>query len=173
MDSAARTYTALERALRAGDLLTARAALGDPVEFPNVRDPYTHTHVLALALSWAPLPAIRQLLDDGASPDFDAADGFPALVAVVLSDRDDSSALLALLLEAGADVERRGLNDWTPLHAAASRDDAAAIELLLGWGADLSARTSIDDHATPLEEARRLGMARAAAVLEAATPRRG
>ena len=95
-------------------------------------------------------------------------DGFPALVAVALSGRDDSLALLALLLEAGADVERRGLNDWTPLHAAASRDDAAAIELLLRWGADPSARTSIDDHATPLEEARRLGMVRAAAVLEAA-----
>jgi uncharacterized protein len=48
------------------------------------------------------------------------------------------------------------LNDWTPLHFAVSRDDVAAIELLVAHGADVSAPTRIDDLTTPLEEAEQL-----------------
>ncbi|HEY7215050.1 MAG TPA: ankyrin repeat domain-containing protein, partial [Thermoanaerobaculia bacterium] len=69
---------------------------------------------------------------------------------------------------AGADLNQRGLNDWTPLHYAASRDDAAAIELLAAKGADLDARTRIDDFATPLEEAESLGRAKAVKALNQA-----
>ena len=57
------------------------------------------------------------------------------------------------------------MNDYTPLHYAAARDDARAVELLLAHGADPDARTRIDDRAKPLEEAERLGSTRAARVL--------
>lgn len=165
-----RAYVELERALRAGDLDAARAVFGDADRFPNVRDPYTAQWILALGLAWSPEAAIEHLLELGADPNFAANDGFPALVAVTLSSRDDRHALIELLLANGADVERRGLNDWTPLHAAASIDDAAAIELLLRAHADPSARTSIDDHETALELAVRAGNERAVAALEAGEP---
>jgi len=59
-----------------------------------------------------------------------------------------------------------GLNDWTPLHYAVSRDDVAAIELLLAHGADVNARTRIDDLTTPLEEAEQLNRKRAVDALK-------
>jgi ankyrin repeat protein len=161
-------YIALEAAMRAGDLDGARAALGDDPEFPNVHDPYTHTPLLALALHWAPLPAVAELLRLGADPNFEALDGFPALVLVALHGREETHALLRLLIGAGADVNRRGLNDWTPLHAAASRDDAEAVAILLAAGADPSLRTTIDELMTPLEEAEAYGNLRAAAALRGA-----
>jgi ankyrin repeat protein len=62
--------------------------------------------------------------------------------------------VLAALLAAGADVHRRGLNDWTPLHFAAAADDPVAVTMLLDAGADPWARTRIDDFETPLDVAR-------------------
>jgi ankyrin repeat protein len=62
------------------------------------------------------------------------------------------------------------VNDYTPLHHAAARDDAEAVLLLLAHGADPSARTRIDDRTTPLEEAERGGCSRAAAALRSAAP---
>ena len=161
-----RAYIELERALREGDVARARAALGDPPGFPSVNDPYTSTPLLALSLGWAPLEVVRELLDLGADPNFEALDGFPALAGVILSERDDRHVLVGLLLEAGADVDRRGINDWTPLHAAAAQDDPELVRDLLRAGADAAARTTIDDLETPLELALRAGKPRAAAALE-------
>jgi ankyrin repeat protein len=166
VDESMRAYIELERSLRAGDVPRARAALGDPAGFPNVNDPYTNTPVLALALSWAPAETVEELLELGADPNFEALDGFPALVGVILSERDDKPVVFALLLHAGADVDRRGLNDWTPLHAAAAQDDPELVGDLLRAGADPAGRTTIDDYETPLELALRAGKLRAAAALE-------
>jgi ankyrin repeat protein len=160
-------YMALEAAMRIGDLDGARSALGDDPAFPNVNDPYTDTPLLALALHWAPPGTVAELLRLGADPNFVALDGFPSLVLVLLHGRDDRYQLLELLLDAGAALDRRGLNDWTPLHAAASRDDAEAIAMLLAAGADPSLRTSIDEQMTALEEAESYGNLRAAAALRA------
>jgi ankyrin repeat protein len=161
-------YIALEAAMRAGDLDGARAALGDDPEFPNVHDPYTHTPLLALALHWAPVETVAELLRLGADPNFEALDGFPALVLVALHGREETHSLLALLIGAGADVDRRGLNDWTPLHAAACKDDAQAIRMLLAAGADPSLPTRIDEGMTALEEAEQAGHANAVAALRGA-----
>jgi ankyrin repeat protein len=166
MDENMRAYIALEHALRAGDVAGARDAIGSPPEFPNVRDPYTHTPLLELALAWAPRAAVAELLAAGADPNFEALDGFPALVGTILSERDDIAELVRLLLDAGADPDHRGFNDWTPLHAAAARDDAASIELLLAYGADPELRTRIDDLETPLELATAGNKQRAVAALE-------
>ena len=56
----------------------------------------------------------------------------------------------------------------TPLHYAAAMEDIGAMELLLAHGADLNARTRIDDCATPLEEMEILGREKAAAFLRKA-----
>ena len=154
-----------EAAIKQGDLAAAKHALGDPPNWPNCVDPYMGTSVLQVALGWAPLETIGELLTAGADPNFQPVDdGFPSLVDVLhhrLSDRpelrhwDDGHDLLALLIEHGADVHRRGINDWTALHFAAAADDPIAVTMLLEAGADPEARTRIDEFETPLEIAER------------------
>lgn len=158
----------IHEAFEAGDLAALRRALGP--ELPNCTVPPTRVHCLEYAIYHAPLSLVRSLLELGADLDYASA-GFPSLIAALSSKRRDRAELLALLLDAGADVEQRGLNDWTPLHYAAAQDDPAAIELLLAHGADPGARTRIDDQTTPLEEAERLGRAAAAAALRSASRR--
>ena len=80
--------------------------------------------------------------------------------------------ILELLLSFGADVQQRGHNDYTPLHYAAAMEDIGAMELLLAHGADLNARTRIDDYATPLEEMEILGCEKAAAFLRKAAEKK-
>ncbi len=158
-------HMALLAALRSGDLEAARAALGDTAGWPNCREPYLESTVLGLALGTAPLATVRELLAMGADPDYATDDGFPAIVETVILNRPDRIEIIEELLNAGADIERRGINNWTPLQAAAAGNDAAAVRLLLSRGADIGARTGIDDDNTALEEAEMLGSADAAAVL--------
>ncbi|MCA9031264.1 MAG: ankyrin repeat domain-containing protein [Planctomycetaceae bacterium] len=72
---------------------------------------------------------------------------------------------LAWALDMGADISRRGINDWTPLHYAAARNYSKCVALLLERGADPEARTNIDDYTTPIEEAAMLGKRVAVEVL--------
>ena len=67
-------------------------------------------------------------------------------------------------------VNLKGVNDWTPAHMAAARDDVDALRVLVAHGADLSIRTEIDDYATPLEEARNLGKLNALRYLSSRLP---
>jgi ankyrin repeat protein len=154
----------IHEAFRAGDLATLRAAIGP--DFPRCRVAALSAHCLEYAIYHSPLPFVRTLIELGADPNYEDAAGFPSLLAVLSTDRADKHDLLELLLAAGADVQQRGNNDWTPLHYAAARNDPRAIELLAAHGADGAARTRIDDQTTPLEEAERLGHPQAAAALK-------
>lgn len=91
-----------------------------------------------------------------------------SILAALLSGRHDRLETVDLLLSVGANVHQRGFSGYTPLHHAASDNDPTAIALLLAHGADLNARTRIDDYATPLGEAEMLGRADA---VRAATER--
>jgi ankyrin repeat protein len=156
---------AIDRACRAGDLEALRAALGHPADFPNSRPPIgAGDHCLEYAIYHAPLALVRSLLELGADPNY-ASSGFPSLLAALSTVRPDRLDILALLLEFGAAVDQRGLNDWTPLHYAVARDDPRAVELLLAGGADPQARTRIDERSMPLEDALRLGRGEAARLL--------
>ena len=157
MNESQRAHLRLEEALRAGDLEAARFALGNPPDFANARDAYLNEPILSYAIALAPLELVRTLLEAGADPNYADLGGFPSLFTAIDARRTDGAALLALLLAFGADVQQRGINDYTPLHHAAARDDAAAIEVLLAHGADPDARTRIDDLSTPLDEALRGG----------------
>ena len=78
--------------------------------------------------------------------------------AVHLAAREGNAALLRLLLEKGADLNRvcacKGFlnaRDWTPLQIAARRGRTEVVDLLLGGGADL--RQANSRGATALHEA--------------------
>jgi len=165
----------LHEAFKRGDLAGVRAGLGDPPDFPNCPCPEgIGANPLEYAIYHAPLAFIRELLDRGADPNYSDHAGFPSLIAALsCGERPDRHAILELLLEAGADIAQRGLNDYTPLHYAVGAQDRRAIEILLDRGADPQARTGIDDYATPLEEAKIIGQTEIAAFLEAELRRRG
>ena len=64
---------------------------------------------------------------------------------------NENPAVIAALLQAGADLEARTDRGWTPLHAAAGFKDPAVIAALLKAGADLEVRT--DEGLSPLHVA--------------------
>ena len=165
-----RRFQRLEAAYRAGDMAGVKAELGWPETFPNSPQPMelaSGDWPLVTAIGLSPLRFIRQLLDLGADPNFEALDGFPSLLAVLDVDRPDRCEVMALLLRYGARTDQRGLNDWTPLHYAVARRNLEAVKLLLAHGADPQARTRIDDCTTPLEDALAGGFAEAAALMQA------
>ena len=158
-----------DRAIKAGDLGAVRALLGDPPDFPNgplPDDIYIHEEYrLDHAIIHGPIALVKELLTLGADPNYPASDGFPSLFAALGSGKEDRHERLKLLLDYGAYVHQRGVNDYTPLHQAACMDDAAAVEILLQRGADPQVRTRIDECATPLEEAEFLGRLKGAEAL--------
>src|SRR3954470_20759025 len=80
--------------------------------------------------------AVRRLLDAGHQAD----EGGDSWTALIWASRTGSTGAMALLLDAGADVNRPGPtgDDWdaTPLQHAILQQQAAAVALLLDRGAD-------------------------------------
>ena len=164
-----RRHRRLDAAYRAGDMAGLKAVLGWPQDFPNTPQPMEYASgdwPLVTAIALSPLRFIRQLLDLGADPNYQALDGFPSLMTVLDAPRPDTVEVIALLLHYGADVAQRGINDWTPLHYAVVRRNLGALELFLQHGADPAARTRIDNLETALEIARSIGFTQAAERLE-------
>jgi uncharacterized protein len=162
---------AIHDAYQRGDLAALKALLGDPPDFPNCRGPAgVGEIILEYAIYHSPLPFIRTLLEQGADPNYQDHAGFPPLIAALSSGRPDRYEIVEILLGFGADIQARGLNDWTPLHHAAATDDLDGIRLLVAHGADPNARTRIDALATPLEEAEQLGRAAAVRLLRDLMP---
>ncbi len=74
--------------------------------------------------------------------------------------------LTATLLLAGADINARNSDNWTPLHYASSIGHLDIVRLLLEWGGvELNARDS--DGTTPLKYAITIGESEVAALLRA------
>jgi len=156
----------IHEAYKQGDLEALRTLLGNPPDFPNCRGPRgVGDIILEYAIYHSPLSFVRTLLELGADPNYEDPAGFPSLIATISTDRPDQYELVELLLSRGANIQQRGVNDYTPLHYAAARNDAKLIELLLARGADPNARTRIDEFATPAQEAELLRCAEAVEVL--------
>ena len=158
---------AIDEAYKRGDLHALQSLLGNPPDFPNCRGPQGAGEiVLEYAIYHSPIAFIRTLLELGADPNYVDDAGFPSLIAALsCTDRPDRYEILELLLSFGADIQQRGINDYTPLHYAANLQDIPALGLLLEHGADPNARTTIDECATALEEAELLGRKAAAEFL--------
>jgi ankyrin repeat protein len=163
---------ALHEAYKRGDLQAVKDLLGNPPDFPNCPGPQSVGKiVLEYAIYHGSLAFVRALLELGANPNYDTNDGFPSLLAALSNNRAERADIVELLLQFGADVQQRGVNDYTPLHYAAAQNDLRMIELLLSRGADPTAKTRIDDFTTPQEEAERRGFSKAAQILKEAAER--
>jgi hypothetical protein len=138
--------------------------------FPHGEDPYLGRHWITNAIDEGSKAAVEWMLHKGVDLDFRDDEGYTPLHSAIDRQPPDRQAVIEALLVAGAPVNRKGLNDWTPAHMAAARDDVEALRLLVRYGADLTIRTEIDDYATPLEEARNLGRLNAAKYLESVVP---
>jgi ankyrin repeat protein len=136
--------------------------------FPHGVDPYIGRRWIINAIDIGSLASIRWILERGVDLNFRDEEGYTPIHSVIDRARDDKIEVLTLLLEAGAPVDLKGINDWTPAHLAAARDDVESLRVLVKHGADLTIRTEIDDYATPLEEARNLGKLNAVRFLEGA-----
>ena len=163
----------IDDAFRKGSLDDLRAALDDPSVLPNGWIHLTIGRALVYAIYWSPLAFIAELLESGADPNIEVGDGFPPLIAALMTTRDepgsnrrtDVDEVLRLLLAHGVDPNQRGINDYTALHMAVAERNASAVRLLLAHGADPTLRTRIDDYETPLELAETAGLTEIAAIL--------
>lgn len=157
----------------AGDIEALRAAVEDPAAIPNGRIGDAIGWCLVYAIYHSPLAFIRQLLQLGADPNLPVDDGFPPLIAALMTTREapgtnrrtDVDEVLRLLLANGADPNVRGINDWMPLHVAVAERNITAVQILLESGADPTRRTRIDDCETPQEMAEAAGLREIAAML--------
>lgn len=162
----------VHEAFAQGDLEGLKDLLGNPSEFPNSPSPSLAIgNFLEYAIYHSPLAFVRRLLELGAEIDYEHS-GFPCLIAALSTGRADKLELLELLLQFGANIEQRGVNDFTPLHYAAGNADVQAVRLLLDHGADPHARTRIDDYSTPLEDAEKHGPAAVVELLRRAAAAR-
>lgn len=170
-----RRHRAAHEAYRAGDAAALRAALDDPPDFPNCRQPFdlaVGDHPLEYAIYWSPLEFIGELIALGADPNYPDHAGFPSLIAALSSRRTDRNAVVKLLLESGADIGQRGVNDWTPLHYAVVERDLEAVRMLLARGADPALPTRIDDQTSAIEGAEALGFTAAVELMREAVAAR-
>lgn len=76
--------------------------------------------------------------------------------ALHLAAEDDYSACVKLLLEAGANINARNVDDQTALHVACLSQSVETVDMLIKYGADLTltyrdGRTAI--HASIVKEA--------------------
>ena len=165
-----RLFTAIDDAVRAGDFdALGRALGGSPRWFDEVMPcEFRLGHPLEYAIYWSPLAFIEQLIQAGSSVDYEDDAGFPSFIAALSTKRADKLEILELLIRHGADLHQRGINDWTPLHYAASTHNLDTIRLLLASGADPMIRTRIDNLATPREEAEAAGHLEGASLLRQA-----
>ena len=169
----ARKLQRIDDAFRKGSLEDLQAAVDDASILPDGVIHDTVGCALVYAIYWSPLPFIAKLLEVGANPNVEVDDGFPPLIAALVTGRDqpgsnrrtDVDDVLRLLLAHGANPNQRGINDYTALHMAVAERDASAVKLLLAYGADRTLRTRIDDYETPLEMADTAGLTEIAAIL--------
>ena len=127
------------------------SALDD--DFPNGCDTYLQSQWIMHAISSGSLTSVQWMLEQQVELLFCENDGYTVIHAVLDRDDEHKYTILEALLNAGADVNAKGINNWTPAHMAAVRNDVQSLKMLVEHGADLTIKTAIDNYATPLEEA--------------------
>jgi ankyrin repeat protein len=166
MEDALRQYQRVMAVLESGSPADLEVLASEIEGFPEGEDSYVGRRWITNALGTGSRQAVEWMLQRHVDLHFRDPEGYTPVHTALDRERDDRYELLEALLSAGAPVNVKGVNDWTPAHMAAARDDVEALRVLVRHGADLTIRTDIDDFATPLEEAPNLGKGRAITYLE-------
>jgi ankyrin repeat protein len=135
--------------------------------FPHGVDKFIGRRWIINAIDCGSPESVHWLLAQSVELSFWDAEGRTVCEACLERDWPEKYDLLRALIAAGANLDDRGMNGWTPLHLAAVRNDVEAVKLLIKAGADVNARTKIDYYSTPLEDAERYNAREAAVVLRA------
>lgn len=120
--------------------LPVAAAPAAPAEAPgyrrpaNIRDVYTRYNDLVSASVMRDSAAVKELLDDGKSPNVRQSDG---LTPLMIAASNGDTGIAAMLLAKGADPNLRALGGRTALSLAKARgaDGAQTVQLLQRSGA--------------------------------------
>ncbi|MGB8370149.1 MAG: ankyrin repeat domain-containing protein [Limisphaerales bacterium] len=160
--------------LMAGDINTLEKLSQLIDDFPTGKDDFIQRYWITNAIDCGNLEGVRWMLEKKASVIFRDDEGYTVLHSAIDREKPDKYEMMQVLIDAGADVNAHGINDWTPAHMAAARNDVQALKLLHEAGADFTIRTRIDIYATPLEEAINLGHSpEAVAYLKSSTEQDG
>ncbi len=150
-------YDDIMKPLMAGEIAALEEIAKTVDDFPTGKDDFLSRHWITNAIDCGTEEVVAWMLSNGAPVVFRDAEGFSVLHSAIDREKADRIEIMKLLLQAGADINAHGINDWTPAHHASARNDVEALKFLVEAGADLTVRTRIDEYATPLEEAEILG----------------
>ena len=140
--------------------------------FPYERDSCHGSPWIVHAVSSGSLKSVKWMVEKGVNIQPIDTDGYPPVISCIDVEGKEKYQILRVLINAGADIDERGINGWTPLHMAAVRDDEKSMRILLEAGADRTITTKIDDDVTAEEEARNLGHQKSADFIASFIPTR-
>jgi uncharacterized protein len=147
-------YDAIMEAIRASDFEAMNEFAECWDEFPCGRDDLIGRHWITNAIDSGSVEVVAWMLSHGASVPIQVDDGYSVLHSVIERSNEDKYEMMSILIDAGADVDEIGIHGYAPSHHAAVKNDVRALKILHENGADFNLRTTVDDYATPLEEAR-------------------
>ena len=150
-------YDEIMEKLLAGDLAALEEIAEIVDDFPTGKDHFIARHWITHAIDCGTAEVVSWMLKNGAPVIFEDDEGFSVIHSAIDREKSDRIEIMKILIVAGADINAQGINDYTPAHHAAVRNDVEALRVLVENGADLTIRTRIDEYATPLEEAELMG----------------
>ena len=159
-------YRAIIELIRTADFEAMGELAGCWDEFPSGKDDFLGRHWITNAIDCGSVEVVSWMLSNGASVPIEVDDGYTVLHSVIERSNEDKYQMMRILIDAGADVDEIGIHGYAPAHQAAVRNDVEALKILHESGADFRLRTTVDDYATPLEEARSLNQRHAAEAID-------
>lgn len=106
----------------------------------NARDELGHTPLLCAMYHGGSDATIRLLLEKGADVNYDST------IVLHIACGYQSRGIVGLLLDAGAEVNAKDNDNWTPLHWAILGSNYDTARFLLEHGADANARNEVGEN---------------------------